>query len=131
MGIELKRIYEQPDPADGYRVLVDRLWPRGMTKEKAQIDEWAKDIAPSNELRKWFHADRSKWTEFKRKYLAELKEHDDKLRGLAARGKKGQLTLLYASADPERNHAIVLAERLGKLYGVVSYRLRASNMLQH
>lgn len=115
MATKLKRIYEQPDPADGYRVLIDRLWPRGVTKEKARIDEWAKDIAPSNELRKWFHADRSKWSEFKRKYVAELKEHDERLRELATRGKKGQLTLLYASTDPERNHAIVLAEHLGKL----------------
>jgi uncharacterized protein YeaO (DUF488 family) len=115
MAIRLKRIYEQPDPSDGYRVLVDRLWPRGMTKEKAQIDEWARDIAPSNELRKWFHADRSEWTEFKRKYLVELKDHEEKLRDLAARGKEGQLTLLYGSTDPERNHAIVLAEDLKKL----------------
>jgi uncharacterized protein YeaO (DUF488 family) len=115
MAIELKRIYEEPTRSDGYRVLVDRLWPRGFTKEKAHIDEWAKEIAPSNELRKWFHADRTKWAEFKKKYLAELKDHEEKLRELAARGEKGTVTLLYASTEAERNHAVVLMERLGKI----------------
>ena len=114
MAIKLKRIYEEPAPADGHRVLVDRLWPRGLTKEKARIDEWVKEIAPSHELRKWFHADRTKWAEFKKKYGAELKEHQDQLRQLAACAQKSQLTLLYASTDSERNHAVVLAEYLKK-----------------
>jgi uncharacterized protein YeaO (DUF488 family) len=115
MTIRFKRIYDEPDLRDGYRVLVDRLWPRGLTKEKARIDEWAKDIAPSSELRKWFHADRTKWTEFKRKYVTELKTHGEQLRNLAKRGREGQLTLLYASTDSERNHAVVLTEYLEKL----------------
>jgi len=115
MIIRLKRIYEEPDPADGYRVLVDRLWPRGIAKEKARLDEWAKEIAPSNDLRKWFHADRTKWAEFQRKYRAELDNHHEQLRELAARAHRGQLTLLYASTDTQRNHAIVLAEYLETL----------------
>ena len=115
MTTKTKRIYEEPVPEDGYRVLVDRLWPRGLTKEKARIDEWAKEVAPSHELRKWFHADLAKWAEFKRKYLAELKEHEEQLRELAEKARKRPLTLLYASTDPERNHAIVLAEYLGKV----------------
>lgn len=115
MMIQAKRVYEPPEPADGYRVLVDRLWPRGLTKEQARPDEWAKEIAPSNELRKWFHADRTKWAEFKRKYRAELKEHREPLGRLAARAKRGTVTLLYAATDPERNHAIILADILSQL----------------
>jgi uncharacterized protein YeaO (DUF488 family) len=115
MMIQLKRIYEQSNPADGYRVLIDRLWPRGLTKEQARLDEWAKDIAPSNELRKWFHADRTKWVEFKRKYRAELKAHQEPLRRLAARAANGRVTLLYASTDSERNHAVVVADLLHQL----------------
>ncbi len=115
MKVKAKRVYEGPELADGYRVLVDRLWPRGLTKEKAALDEWAKDIAPTHELRKWFHADRTKWTEFKRKYLVELKDqHDSLLRLLANCGRKN-LTLLYASNDTDKNHAVVLAEYLEKL----------------
>ena len=112
MPIRLKRIYESPAADDGYRVLVDRLWPRGLTKEKAQVDEWAKDIAPSNELRKWFHADRTKWAEFRKMYLAELKDQEARLRELATISKKRNLTLLFASTDLEQNHAIILAEAL-------------------
>lgn len=112
MPIRLKRIYELPAADDGYRVLVDRLWPRGLTKEKAQVDEWAKDIAPSNELRKWFHADRTKWAEFRKMYLAELKDQEARLRELATISKKRNLTLLFASADLEQNHAIILAEAI-------------------
>jgi uncharacterized protein YeaO (DUF488 family) len=114
MTIKLKRVYEQPSPSDGYRVLVDRLWPRGLTKEKAQLDEWAKDIAPSHELRKWFHADRTKWAEFKSKYIAELSERREQLGQMLVKAGRRPLTLLYASQDTERNHAIVLAEFLKK-----------------
>jgi len=115
MTIKIKRIYDEPGPEDGYRVLVDRLWPRGLTKEKAHLDEWAKEIAPSNELRKWFHADRTKWSEFKRKYLAELKARQEQLNHLALLSRKGQLTLLYSSVETERNHAVILADLLVKL----------------
>ena len=115
MIITPKRIYETPAAADGYRVLVDRLWPRGFTKEKAALDEWAKELAPSNDLRRWFHADRTKWKEFERKYLAELAEHHDLARQLLVNAGRKRLTLLYASNDTERNHALVLAEYLKKL----------------
>ncbi len=115
MHIKLKRVYEKPEKSDGYRVLVDRLWPRGLTKEKAKLNEWAKEIAPSNELRKWFHTDRTRTAEFRKKYLAELKSQSVKVRELAARAKTGQVTLLYASNDPNYNHAMVLAEHLNKL----------------
>lgn len=115
MDIQLKRVYEEAAPDDGYRVLVDRLWPRGLTKDKARVDEWAKDIAPSHELRKWFHADRTKWAEFKRKYLTELKEHREQLDALAARAGRERVTLLFGTTDTERNHAVILAERLKKL----------------
>lgn len=115
MAIALKRVYDPPDQADGYRVLVDRLWPRGLTKEKAALDEWAKEIAPSNDLRKWFHADRSKWAEFKRKYLAELAGQQERLGQLLAAAGRKRLTLLYASSDAEKNHAIVLMEYLKTL----------------
>ncbi|HEX2896901.1 MAG TPA: DUF488 family protein [candidate division Zixibacteria bacterium] len=115
MPIKLKRVYEKPAKSDGYRILVDRLWPRGLTKEKAQLDEWAKGIAPSNELRKWFHSNRTKTSEFKRKYLAELKSRGEKLKELAQRAGKTQVTLLYASDDPAYNHAMVLKEHLEKL----------------
>lgn len=114
MSIRLKRIYDAPDPRDGYRVLVDRLWPRGISKDRAGLDEWAKDLAPSNELRQWYHADRSHWTEFRQRYLAELKEQSDRLRELAARARTGEVTLLYAAADPDQNHAIVLLEAIKK-----------------
>jgi uncharacterized protein YeaO (DUF488 family) len=113
--IQLKRVYEPPDPQDGYRVLVDRLWPRGLIKAQARLDEWAKDLAPSNELRKRFHADRTKWVEFKREYRAELKGHGEPLQRLAARAKRGTVTLLYAATDSQRNHAIILAEVLHRL----------------
>lgn len=115
MATKLKRIYEKPDPADGYRVLVDRLWPRGLTKEQARLDEWAKEIAPSNELRKALHEDRIGWAEFRRKYLAELEKHREQLRQLAARAQRGQLTLLYSSTETKQNNATVLAEYLGRL----------------
>ena len=115
MTLKLKRIYEKPEKSDGYRILVDRLWPRGLTKEKANLDEWSKDIAPSNELRKWFHSDRTKEVEFKKKYIAELKGQKEQLKLLSARAKKEKVTLLYASSDPNHNHATVIAEYLKKL----------------
>jgi len=114
MDIQLKRVYDTPESTDGYRVLVDRLWPRGLTKDKARIDEWAKDIAPSHDLRKWFHADRTRWTEFRRRYLAELKEYGERLDALAVRAGRERVTLLFSTTDTERNHAVILAERLKK-----------------
>lgn len=108
--IVLKRIYDAPSPDDGYRVLVDRVWPRGMTKEKADIDLWAKDIAPSAELREWFCHDPAKWNDFQKKYREELENNRPALKELIVRaGEKGdRLTLLYGAKDEEHNQAVVL-----------------------
>lgn len=111
--IRLKRVYA-PLERDGYRVLVDRLWPRGLKREDAHIDEWAKEIAPSSELRKWFHADSSRWREFVVRYRRELSQPEaaDALERLRARAKKGAVTLLFAAKDEQRNHAAVLRDVL-------------------
>lgn len=113
--IRTKRVYEQPESADGYRVLVDRLWPRGIKKEDLAIDDWAKDLAPSTELRKWFHANEQEFDEFEKRYRKELSEADEAGRSLLSDAGSGPLTLLYSSRDVEQNHAIVLAEWLGRL----------------
>lgn len=108
--IRLKRIYEAPSSDDGYRVLVDRVWPRGMTKEKAAIDLWAKDVAPSTELRKWFNHDPAKWDEFQKRYFAELQDRLPELKALVAKAVGAPLTLLYGAKDEEHNQAVVLHE---------------------
>ena len=113
--IELKRIYEPYNKKDGYRVLVDRLWPRGVSKERAHLDIWLKDVAPSTELRKWFGHDPKKWNEFKKKYRAELKKNKEIVEILKQANKKyPTITLLYGAKDEVHNEAIVLAELLGK-----------------
>ena len=112
--ILIKRVYEHKAADDGYRVLVDRLWPRGLSKDKAAIDIWLKDIAPSNELRKWFGHDPAKWDEFQKRYKNELKNKFDQvaqLKDLAKKHKK--LTLLYGALDTEHNEAAVLAKVIG------------------
>lgn len=114
MSIRIKRVYEQPDKADGKRILVDRLWPRGLTKEKARVDLWLKEIAPSTELRKWFHQDPSQWAELKRRYEAELEENDEQVALLRSEIEKGPVTLLYGARDQERNQAVVLKEFLSR-----------------
>ena len=108
----LKRVYEPPAPDDGIRVLVDRLWPRGLTKEKVHADLWLKDIAPSNSLRRWSHHDRSMWPEFKSRYFAELELQPQIVAKLLDLATKGQVTLLYAARDQEHNQAVALAEYL-------------------
>ncbi|MEU2184044.1 DUF488 domain-containing protein [Streptomyces thermolilacinus] len=117
--IRLRRVYEPPGPGDGVRVLVDRLWPRGLAKAEARIDEWPKSLTPSTELRRWFHAADGEpdevFEEFRRRYEAELAEPGatealDRVRELA---RKGPLTLLTAAKDPERGHAAVLRDLLG------------------
>jgi uncharacterized protein YeaO (DUF488 family) len=112
MTVTIKRVYEPADESDGYRVLVDRLWPRGVTKEKAVIDLWAKDVAPSDDLRRWFSHDPSRWEEFRRRYRDELSAGLRKglVMELAARSKQGHLTLVYAAKDHLRNNAVVLQE---------------------
>jgi uncharacterized protein YeaO (DUF488 family) len=110
--IKIKRIYEEPDPQDGYRVLVDRLWPRGLSKEKTHLDSWLKEIAPSDELRHWFSHDPAKWEEFREKYQEELSAMQPLLHELRGQAKKGTLTLLYAAKDDKHNNAVVLKEVL-------------------
>jgi uncharacterized protein YeaO (DUF488 family) len=109
MNIKIKRVYEKPDEKDGFRILVDRLWPRGLTKEKAAVDLWLKDIAPSTELRKWFNHDPDKWKEFKKRYLNELKENKDVVAVLKDHLRQKTVTLLYAAKDNDHNEALVLS----------------------
>jgi uncharacterized protein YeaO (DUF488 family) len=112
MDIQTKRVYEVASPDDGFRVLVDRIWPRGMTKERAGADLWLKEVAPSTELRKWFHHDRSKWEEFKERYTAELDANPQAVGKLLDAAARGRLTLLYSAKDSEDNQAVVLREYL-------------------
>jgi uncharacterized protein YeaO (DUF488 family) len=106
--IKLKRAYEHPAPEDGTRILVDRLWPRGVSKAAAAIDQWAKEIAPSTGLRKWFGHDPARWPEFRLRYAAELREHPDELRALRDQGRRGPVTLVYSAHNQEHNDAVVL-----------------------
>lgn len=115
MSIALKRAFEAPSPDDGYRVLVDRLWPRGVAKADARIDEWRKELAPSDTLRKAFHAGELGWGEFRRRYLTELKAHREALRSLAARAARDTVTLVFASKDVRHNNAVVLRQYLEML----------------
>jgi uncharacterized protein YeaO (DUF488 family) len=110
--LQIKRIYAEPSPEDGKRILVDRLWPRGLSKEKARVDLWLKEVAPSNELRKWFAHDPKKWPEFKRRYIAELKTLGAPLVLLRQQVSHGKVTLLYGARDEEHNEAVVLLEML-------------------
>ena len=110
MKIQIKRVYEKPSDEDGMRILVDRLWPRGLTKEKAGVDLWLKDIAPSTELRKWFAHDPKKWSEFRKRYLQELKANYEQVSILKERLKNGAVTLVYGARDQENNEAHVLEE---------------------
>jgi uncharacterized protein YeaO (DUF488 family) len=110
--IRIKRIYEPPAAADGRRVLVDRLWPRGMAKDEAKVDEWLKEVAPSAELRTWFGHDPARWTEFRTRYREELEHQGELLDRLRAEARKGTVTLLFAAKDEEHNNAVVLKELL-------------------
>ena len=112
MTIRLKRVYEPPSKEDGVRILVERLWPRGLSKEKAAIDQWTKEIAPSPELRKWFGHDPARWEEFRRRYRAELDQKSDLLHGLKQRIRHGPVTLVYAARDESHNSALLLKEYL-------------------
>lgn len=109
---KLKRAYEPASKEDGFRVLVERLWPRGVSKAKARLDLWLKDVAPSPELRKWFGHDPVKWNEFRKRYRAELKDHADALKLLRDKAKSGPVTLVYGSKDQEHNAAAALREVL-------------------
>jgi len=124
--IAVKRAYEPPAPEDGQRVLVDRLWPRGISKARIQIDAWIRDLAPSTELRKWFNHDPARWEEFQRRYREELKapERAALLDDLAARAREQLVTLLYGARDTEHNEAIVLQE-------ILDHRLRRHPAPRH
>jgi len=115
--VKLKRAYEAASRGDGYRVLVERLWPRGIRKEALALDEWRKEVAPSGELRKWFNHDPERWSEFKLRYLKELKETAalERLRALADRAAGGTLTLVFSSHDTEHNNAVVLKDQIERL----------------
>lgn len=112
MGIKVKRVYEDPEPGDGFRVLVDRIWPRGVHKETAEIDLWAKDAAPSSALRKAFHRDGMGWEEFRARYLVELEDNPAVVELKEALEGRAAVTLLYAYDDEEHNNALVLLEKL-------------------
>jgi uncharacterized protein YeaO (DUF488 family) len=112
MSVVLKRVYEPAARSDGYRVLVDRVWPRGITKDALRIDAWLRELAPSASLRKWFGHDPAKWDEFKERYARELEGQAAALARLAERARKGRVTLLFAAKDAERNNAVALREHL-------------------
>lgn len=110
--IKIKRVYESADRADGTRILVERLWPRGMRKEELTLDSWIKDVAPSTDLRRWFRHDSAKWEDFRRRYFAELDAHAPAWQPLLEAARKGNVTLLYSSRDTEHNNAAALKEYL-------------------
>lgn len=112
--LRLKRVYEPAAPADGVRVLIDRLWPRGLSKDKAAVDHWMKDIAPSAELRKWFGHDPARWAEFRRRYMEELRQHSALLNQLREMARGQTVTLVFGAHDEEHNDAVVLHEALLK-----------------
>lgn len=112
MNIKMKRVYEQPADGDGNRILVDRLWPRGLTKEKAHVDLWLKEIAPSTELREWFGHDPEKWKRFCGRYETELRHNEDLIEMLRKKARDGTITLLYGARDQKHNEALVLKEVL-------------------
>lgn len=112
LDVRTKRIYEKPAPGDGFRMLVDRVWPRGISRQRARLDEWDRTLSPSTELRKWFGHDPGRYEEFRRRYLEELQGHRDRLAELRSLARQGTLTLVYGAKDPAHNQAIVLAEVL-------------------
>ena len=112
--IKIKRAYDEVSPDDGERILVDRLWPRGIKKDEARIDTWIKEIAPSDELRKWFAHDPAKWQEFRKKYREELKEQSNLIELLKNKATRGNITLIFSARDTEHNNAVVLSELISK-----------------
>ncbi len=111
-NVRLKRAYERPSTEDGTRILIDRLWPRGVSKQAAALDLWVKDIAPSPELRKWFGHDPARWQEFRRRYAEEVRRNADPFSELRALARKGPITLVYGAHDEACNHAVVLRDLL-------------------
>ena len=120
--INIKRVYDPPNKDDGFRILIDRLWPRGMSKQKAKLDLWIKEVAPTNELRQWFSHEPDKWKEFKEKYRRELSEKQNLLNQIRKLEKdKGTITLIYSARDTEHSNAAVLRETLERKKRAVSH----------
>jgi uncharacterized protein YeaO (DUF488 family) len=111
-NVRLKRAYDEPAPVDGVRILVDRLWPRGLKKAAAAIDLWVKDLAPSTELRKWFGHETARWPEFERRYTTEVRQHVDLLEKIRKLARRGIVTLIYAARDQEHNEAVIIRDIL-------------------
>jgi uncharacterized protein YeaO (DUF488 family) len=112
MDVRLKRVYELAASSDGYRVLIDRLWPRGVSRKRAQLDEWERELSPSTELRRWFGHEPSRFQEFRRRYTDELRQQRPRIAELRRRAREGTITLVYSAHDAEHNDAVVLAEVL-------------------
>lgn len=110
IDVRAKRVYDEADSGDGYRVLIDHVWPRGISKERAHLDEWARELAPSDDLRKWFDHVPERFPEFRSRYREELAAHADQVDELRERARKGRLTIVYAARDERHNNAAVLAE---------------------
>jgi uncharacterized protein YeaO (DUF488 family) len=124
MDIRVKRAYEPAAPSDGYRVLIDRLWPRGVSRERARLDEWDQELPPSKRLREWFRHEPDRFKEFRRRYIEELRGQRSRLTELRRRARTGTLTLVYAARDTEHNDAVVLAQVLRR--GLPRARKRSS-----
>jgi uncharacterized protein YeaO (DUF488 family) len=114
MPVQIKRVYEPASSNDGDRVLIDRLWPRGVSRQNAKLDEWVKELAPSRELRQWFGHEPARFQEFRRRYIAELRDERPRLTALRRRARAGTLTLVYSARDTDHNDAVVLAEILSR-----------------
>jgi uncharacterized protein YeaO (DUF488 family) len=112
LDIQVKRAYDAVEPEDGYRVLIDHVWPRGISRERAHLDEWARELAPSDELRRWFDHAPERFEEFRERYRRELQAHSELLERLRERARRGRVTIVYAARDREHNNAVVLAELL-------------------
>lgn len=112
LTVKIKRAYDDREAGDGYRVLIDHVWPRGVKREVLALDEWARELAPSDELRKWFNHEPSRFAEFRKRYRDELAGHADKLEELRGRARSGAVTIVYAARDREHNNAVVVAELL-------------------
>jgi uncharacterized protein YeaO (DUF488 family) len=114
MPVQIKRVYDPASSSDGYRVLIDRLWPRGVSRQSAKLDDWMKELAPSTELRHWFGHEPARFEEFRRRYIAELRDERPRLTALRRRARGGRLTVVYSAHDTEHNDAVVLAEILSR-----------------
>jgi uncharacterized protein YeaO (DUF488 family) len=110
LDVRTKRAYDPAEPDDGYRILIDRLWPRGVSRERARLDEWARDLGPSDDLRKWFNHDPKRFPEFRKRYRQELRAQTDRIDELRARATRGPVTIVYGARDTEHNNAVVIAE---------------------